>query len=117
MTDSNRKYAFLIDIDGTIFHHSTQTPMDGAKELLDEMVTKGHQIILTTWRGNGVFPDNHPVYSESATRIALEKNKIPFDQILFGVMSPRIVINDDGAGAINVVCNDPSWIEKLRVSL
>ena len=54
---------------------SKQVPFDGAKETLDELKKQGHSIVIYTRRDASVALE---------TEAWLSKNKIPYDQIIFG---------------------------------
>lgn len=99
--------AYFIDLDGTILQHSTQIPLPGALEYLNQLYRDGHQIIFTTWRGNDVFGKNHPTYSQDVTLKTLKDLGIVYHDILFGIESPRVVVNDDGCHAVNRKSNQP----------
>lgn len=108
-----QRIAWFIDLDGTVMEQGTHRLLPGAREFLKRLIESDkHEIIFTTFRGGGAFPKDHPVYSVDATLIALsklfnidimdaygepkkdEKKKV---QILFGISSPRIIMNDAGA--------------------
>lgn len=90
---------FFFDIDGTLCKHGTQELLPGALETLTAIKAAGHEIILTTYR-SGKFLS--PPFSTQATYEMLRLNQVPYDHILFDIESPRIVINDDGARAVEV---------------
>lgn len=52
-----------------------QTAIDGAKEVLDEIRKQGHQIVIYTKRDSSTALE---------TEAWLKKNKMPYDQIIFG---------------------------------
>lgn len=52
-----------------------QTPIEGAKEVLDELKKQGHSIVIFTRRDASVALE---------TEAWLSKNKMPYDQIIFG---------------------------------
>lgn len=91
--------AILVDLDGTIFYWGTNNFLPNAKETLRERLRYGDQLIFTTRRDE----------SDPAL-IAVMNNAFGIGnwRIMFGVDSPRIVINDDGAKAINHP-RDSAW--------
>ena len=96
--------AYIVDLNGTLFKFGTNDFLPGAKDFLDFIKDNGHQLILTTRRGEDW--DYHNVFSKAKTLQALKRLGIEYHSIVFEVESPRIVINDDGCSAINVVIND-----------
>jgi len=95
--------SFFFDIDGTITVWQTNELLVGAIELLVKLKQDGHVIIITTKRNSEE--------KRKATLQMLNENKIPYDHILFGVPSPRIIINDRGAGGIH--CEKNGDISKI----
>ena len=93
--------ALIFDIDGTLTSFKDHKPLPGAFEMVNRLYDDGHRIIITTRRGDVEFK-GHPVYSKQATYAFLRLNELKYHDILFDVPSPRVVINDDGAYAINV---------------
>lgn len=89
---------FIIDLDGTTFHWGTDTFLPNAEEKLKVIHDKGHQIIFVTARES--------MTKESVYTQRLLKDKFPKCQIIFEISSPRIVINDEGAYAVN---NKKDW--------
>jgi len=96
--------AYFVDLDGTLFEFGTNIFLPGTKEFLEFIKEGNHQLILTTRRGEDW--DYHNVFSKAKTLQALKRLGIEYHSIVFEVESPRIVINDDGCSAINVVIND-----------
>jgi hypothetical protein len=91
--------AFFIDLDDTLVKHRTTELLDGALETLQQIKAKGHQIFITTRRGDDwSFPH---VYSKRATEAFLKSLNISFDGVIFNVESPRVIINDAGAIGVN----------------
>lgn len=101
---------YILDIDGTIFKHGTNEFLPGSKEFLDEIIEKGHMIVFTTRRGQEF--EGHPVYDKKKTLKALDELGIKYDSIIFDSSSPRIVINDRGAYAID--CKTNKGLENER---
>ncbi len=58
-----------------------QTIIEGAKEMLDELKSQGHKIILYTHRN---------VSTALETEAWLSKNRVPYDQIIFD--RPRMMV-------------------------
>jgi hydroxymethylpyrimidine pyrophosphatase-like HAD family hydrolase len=81
--------AFFVDLDGTTFYFGTNNPLPNALENLREWQHAGHQIIFTTLRGD--VSDIREVLIKAGLNCL----------ILTDIQSPRVVINDDGAKAIN----------------
>ena len=101
--------AFFIDLDGTILAQKTQEPLDGAIEFLRVLKDKGNQIVFTTARCKEDWPNPSHDYSEEMTLNTLKRLGIDYDHILWGLHSPRVVINDRGSVAFNVDFNDPDF--------
>lgn len=96
--------AFFFDLDGTLVKHGTFELLPGALEMLERLESEGHDIIITTRRGDREFPD-HPVYGETPTRKWLLRSKIPHHQVVFDVVSPRVVVNDEHCSAFRHPAN------------
>jgi len=100
--------AYFIDLDGTLVAHGTNDLLPGAKRLLQFIHAEGHQVIVTTRRG--IEFEGHPVYAEQPTEAFLrqleQELEIKFTHILYGVPSPRIIINDDGCESIKTETNE-----------
>jgi hypothetical protein len=110
----NRPKTIFLDIDGTLIEHSeniveqfTKTPklLKGTLEKLSEWDRKGHNIILTTGRREGV---------RDITIKQLAELGIFYDQLIMGIGGGiRVVVNDrkkdkeyDTAIAINLKRNE-----------
>jgi hypothetical protein len=104
---------YFIDLDGCIFRHGTNDLLPGAADLLKTIIDDGGEIVFTTYRGNVNFK-GHRVYSEDGAMDGVRSLTVPYKTILFDVDSPRIVINDSGAYAINHVKNAPWTTEDLE---
>ncbi len=87
----------VVDLDGTLFKYGTNIPVDGALQYLADLKANEHQIVITTLRSN------NNTLNEQITIDALKYHQIQYDHIVFGVSSPRILINDDGARAVEVI--------------
>ncbi len=95
--------AFFIDLDGTFFVFGTNSPLPGAVETVSALLRQGHQVIFTTQRGE-----------RTSAELALKqllKISVP---VIADVASPRIVINDFGAVAINHPTNAPWSAEMIK---
>lgn len=103
--------AIISDLDGTVFEWGTSEFLPGVYERLKAWIDDGNQIIFVT-RREADWPN----------AAALEQflyDAFPGCMVIFGVSSPRIVINDEGAGAINHKKNGP-WtynLDKISGSL
>lgn len=89
--------AFFVDLDGTFFHYGTNVPLKGAVEVLREWLYAGHQVIFTTAR-----------CFVSDVRVKLDAIGFENCMIIAGVQSPRVIVNDQGAVAVNRK-TDASW--------
>jgi ribonucleotide monophosphatase NagD (HAD superfamily) len=87
--------AIFVDIDGTTMEWGTENFLPGALDELRRFREAGHQIIFTTQRKQDDRDFNMAKLREL---IALY---FPESTILYHVTSPRIVMNDAGAIAIN----------------
>jgi hydroxymethylpyrimidine pyrophosphatase-like HAD family hydrolase len=81
--------AYFVDLDGTTFRFGTNEFLPNARENLLARKQAGHQIIFTTMRDDAA--DVREVLKQAGLG----------GMIITGVQSPRIVINDDGAYAVN----------------
>jgi ribonucleotide monophosphatase NagD (HAD superfamily) len=97
--------AFLIDLDDTLVHHGTNQLLDGAMDFLKSIKAKGHQLIITTRRGDE-WSSKH-VYGKQSTETFLRSLDVEIDQIVYGVTSPRIVVNDGGAIGVTHPAGEP----------
>lgn len=97
---SEKRATFFIDIDGTIIRWSDRKPAENAVETVNAWYEAGHRIVLTTYRGD-VIGQEQPRFSVASTIKELEDIGLKYHDILFDCPSPRIVINDGGAGAID----------------
>lgn len=81
--------AFFVNLDGTTFYFGTNNFLPNARESLLRLLEDGHQIVFTTQRGDAV--EARKVLKQAGLN----------GVILTGVQSPRVVINDAGAHAVN----------------
>ncbi len=97
--------ALISDLDGSAFLWGTNTFVPGAYEHLRKFYDAGNQIIFVTQRDS--------VWSIKSPEKML-KNLFPNCVVIFGVTSPRILLNDAGAIAINHPKDQP-WNYNLGV--
>ena len=90
--------AYFIDLDGTVFYFGTNTFLPNAADNLRRLAGDGNQVIFTTLRD---------AQGADEARQALESEGLGRCPIITGVESPRIVINDEGAKAVNHPRNAP----------
>lgn len=84
--------AIIADLDGTTFSWGTNTFVPGAYERLRQFYDAGNEIVFMTQRD--------PVWNIQSPEPML-KQLFPNCVVLFGITSPRILINDAGAFAVN----------------
>ncbi len=108
---NEKRATFFIDIDGTIIRWSDRKPAENAVETVNAWYEAGHRIVLTTYRGD-VIGQDQPRFSVANTIKELENIGLKYHDILFDCPSPRIVINDGGAGAIEHTTDAP-WDYKV----
>lgn len=90
---------FLLDLDGVIFKHSTMEFNDSALEYLKSIKDAGHSIVFTTARKSS--NNNIPALQLDLTIQKLLDAGVEFDSIIGNLPSPRVVVNDDGAFAVD----------------
>jgi hypothetical protein len=95
------KATFLIDIDGTIIRWSDDQPVENAVETINKWYDAGHRIIIITNRGSHLGDDAPERFKEKPTLRRLYELGLKYHEIIWNSPSPRIVINDDGAAAID----------------
>tara|TARA_B100001063_G_scaffold232292_1_gene247234 strand:+ start:285 stop:779 length:495 start_codon:yes stop_codon:yes gene_type:complete len=106
--NNNDKMAtFLLDLDGVIFKHSSMEFNEGALSYLKKIKAEGHSIVFTTARKSS--NNNIPSLQLDLTIQKLHDAGIEFDSIVGNLSSPRVVVNDDGAFAINHDRNTPLY--------
>jgi hypothetical protein len=89
---------FFLDLDGTVLLRGTQDPSPGSLDWIRKAKEKGHKIIIVTRRGDEEF-SGHPRLSREATMRALRELRIDYDEIIFDVRNPRIIIDDEACGS------------------
>lgn len=87
--------AFFVDLDGTTFYFGTNVPLPNALETLRKWQRAGHQIVFTTLRSD--VSDVRKVLIKAGLNCL----------ILTDIQSPRVIINDDGAKAVEHVIDAP----------
>lgn len=90
---------YFLDLDGVIFKHGTMEMNENALEFLQKLKADGHQIVITTARKK--YNNNVPSLALDHTIKALEKMGVQYDSIIGNLSSPRVVVNDEGAFAVN----------------
>lgn len=93
------KGTLFIDIDGTIVNAGTEEPLPFAVEKINKAYDDGYMIVITTLRGSGFVNDSK--YACVETERLLKSIGLKYHHIVWNCQSPRIVINDEGAVAIN----------------
>jgi len=120
MSQYSSKGALFFDLDGTVFYHGTGNPIGDSVETIKTLAKEGYKIYFTTYRGSENFP-NGSKYGEDTTLKQLEELDIPYEDILWNVPSPRILINDDGVGSVRVDTNEgfdlKDIIDELKESI
>ena len=91
-------HGVLLDWDGTFAHFGTGLPLPGAVDTIRKMVKAGAVIVITTQRSD-----------DRQIREVMLKYGIPIQDVLLNFPSPRLLINDQGAEAINRVTDQP-WM-------
>ena len=96
---SDKRVTFFIDIDGTIIRWNGE-PIESAVTTIHAWYDAGHRIVITTYRGTRIARESNPRFGVTNTIEELKKIGLKYHDILFDCPSPRVVINDTGAGAI-----------------
>lgn len=116
MSQYNSKGALFFDLDGTVFYHGTGDPIGESIINIKKLHKEGYKIYFTTYRGDENWPDNHK-YGKKTTLDQLVKNEIPYENILWNVPSPRILVNDDGVGSVRVLTNEGFKLDEILNSI
>ncbi len=96
---------YFIDFDGVFFEYGTMNPTEHAVDHVNNLIKEGHQVIFTTNRTHeGNKPEHLNVHETKAVLGALN---VKYIDIVGGLSSPRIVINDEGAVAVNHKRDNP----------
>lgn len=96
--DLPKQGTIFCDIDGTLVEVGTEEPLPGAIESINRAYDKGFHVVLTTMRCDN-WGWGHK-WSQKSTERMLEVIGVKYHRIIWGVPSPRILINDEGASAI-----------------
>ena len=91
--------SLFIDLDGTFFHYGTNNITRDGLSIIKNFRRNGGQIYFITARKEDNEP---PQLNLSSTRDVLNAFGIDYELIVGNVSSPRVLINDEGASAINV---------------
>ena len=97
---------YLLDFDGVFFQYGTMVPMEGAVDYVRSLKAQGHQVVFLTARQP--TENDLPELSIAKTKTRLDELEVPYDTVISGMTSPRILINDEGAYAINYP-KDAPW--------
>jgi len=90
---------YFIDFDGVFFEYGTMNPTKHAVDYVNKLIKEGHQVIFTTSR---THKDNKPErLNLHKTKAVLGALNVKYTDIVEGLSSPRIVVNDEGAVAVN----------------
>jgi hypothetical protein len=101
--------AYFIDLDGVFFESGSMRPIAGAVEAVKYLVAHGHQIYFVTKRPRTI---SHPLNIDNTAR-TLATMGVTYTALIPNVSSPRIVINDEGAVAINHQRDSPFAVVRL----
>ena len=85
---------YFLDLDGTVFFRGTNAFTPGTEQWLKNVKSAGHKIIIVTRRGDEEF-EGHSIFSRQSTLKMLKELRIEYDQIVFDVRNPRIIIDDE----------------------
>lgn len=116
MGQYSSKGALFIDLDGTVFIHSTNKPINSSVSAIRLFKEEGYKIIFTTYRGEDNFP-GHEIYGKDNTLNILKELNIPYDEIIFDLPSPRILVNDDGIGGLRIKTNEGFLYSELQEAI
>ncbi len=106
---------YLLDFDGVFFCYGTMTPAQGAVEYVRRLKRQGNEIVFLTARKTE--NNDPPQLGITATKERLEALGVPYDAVIEGLSSPRIVVNDEGAYAINHPKDAPWTSSVTKVSV
>lgn len=88
----------FVDLDGTVIDSNTNKFLPGAVDYFSAAQRDGWRIIITTYRGEN-WPIEH-VFGVNATLNQLDTAGFKYDGIVWDSPSPRVLINDAVAQAI-----------------
>ncbi len=98
----------IVDLDGTIVEYGTNKFLDGALHNLHKFVNRGNQVVFITARED-YYPGSEEIQEELA-------KEFPKSVIIWGSSSPRILVNDEGAVAINHQTDDAFGYDLAKLS-
>ncbi|OUW81782.1 MAG: hypothetical protein CBD74_07875 [Saprospirales bacterium TMED214] len=101
---------YLLDFDGVFFQYGTMVPAEGAVDYVRRLKREGNEVIFLTARKTE--ENDPPELGVADTKKRLEGVDVPYDAVIEGISSPRIVINDEGAYTINHPRNAP-WTPSI----
>lgn len=116
MSQYSSEGALFFDLDGTVLKHGTGEPIGDAVDNIKTLAKEGYKIYFTTYRGKENFP-NGSKYGEDTTLDQLDKLDIPYEEILWNVPSPRVLINDDGVSHVRVQTNEGFKLEDILAEI
>lgn len=105
---------YFLDLDGTVFFRGTNKFTPGTEQWLKDIRSAGHKIIIVTRRGDEEF-FGHPIFSKQSTLQVLRELDIEYDQIVFDVRNPRVIIDDEACEAHRI--ERDSGADKWKISL
>lgn len=91
--------ALFVDLDGTFFHYGTNNITRDGLNIVKNFRKNGGQLYFITARKEDNDP---PQLNLNSTRDVLNAFGIDYELIVGNVSSPRVLVNDEGASAINV---------------
>lgn len=112
MGQYNSKGALFFDLDGTVFYHGTGDPIGNSIDFIKTLHKEGYKIYFTTYRGPENWPDDSK-YGKQTTLDQLDKLNVPYEDIIWDVPSPRIIINDDGVESVRVKTNEGFNLDEI----
>jgi ribonucleotide monophosphatase NagD (HAD superfamily) len=88
--------AYFLDVDGTVVYQGTNKPLPGAIRGIRRLIRGGDQVLFVTQRS-----------TDAGLREMLAEHGIKDPLIILNVESPRVIVNDQGAKAVNHRSDDP----------
>ena len=95
--------AYFIDFDGVFFKYGTMFPTDNAVQTINKLFEQGNKIYFMTLRKYKNNDDE--ALNLYNTEEVLRNLNVKYHGIIEDIPSPRIIINDEGAVAINHIRN------------
>ena len=102
---------YFIDLDGVFFRYGTMVPLPGAVLSVRHLLGENHQVVFTTMRRRRGNQPRH--LGLRATEKVLAGLGLSEARLVGGLSSPRVVINDEGAVAVNHIRNAPLLYQEL----